>query len=427
MRRFATVCILAVLAVVPAAGDVRIVDRAAEVVPEPGLTTTRLTLEVSEVFGDPIRNDVVIPIEPRALLSDMIVTVDGIDLVGETVTEEIATAIARAEREAGRPYARARHATPGRAVVMFDSGGAPTATIDITTVRATTVDAGVVRYRLPRIGTDAEATWSVGWILRADYPLAFPDESDVIELGFDTEGSWNTLRTELEPDEIDAEGERVDLEHVLAPGAPARVEMITHRVDDGPGTYLLRAVFPALGSGDEPIRNVQVTFDDLPVRGADPSGLDTLAHGASFEQTGQYPEPGETGLTIRAIVDGEARSWTTSVVFPRYEDRWPEIERLHASRAGTPGPTILLPAERFEVYGIGTASRDRAAAEEDARLARRALPPSTIRADEIFPAFDGADASSTDIAAGAVDFTMLWLIAGGFVVLRLTRRWEARR
>ena len=74
MRGTATVCILALLAGLPAAaGGVRIVDRVAEVVAEPGLTTTRLTLEVSEVSGDAIRNDVVIPIEPDAVLADVFI------------------------------------------------------------------------------------------------------------------------------------------------------------------------------------------------------------------------------------------------------------------------------------------------------------------------------------------------------------------
>ena len=82
---------------------------------------------------------------------------------------KVATAIVRAETDAGRPYASIRQAAPGRAVVMIDAaGGARTATIDVTTVRATTVDHGVMRYRLPRLGADPGAPWSVGWILRAE-------------------------------------------------------------------------------------------------------------------------------------------------------------------------------------------------------------------------------------------------------------------
>lgn len=428
MRRIATVCILAALTALPAVGDhVRIEDRAAEVVSEPGLTTTRLTLHVSAVFGDPIRNDVDLPIEPGAVLSEVVVSVDGIDLVGETVTEEDASRIARAERDDGRPYARAVPATPGREVIFIDTAGAATATIDVTTVRPTPVDRGVVRYRLPRIGTVADAPWSVGWSVRADYPLAFPDEGDAAELDMETDGPWMTLRAELEGDEFDPGDHAIELEHVLAPGAPARVELLAHRTDDGDGTYLVRVVLPDLTAEDQPIRDVRVTFDDLPVRGADPSRLDELDNGASFIQTGRYLEPGETGLTIRAIVEGEPRSWTTTVVFPRYEDRWPEIERLHAGTSPTGEVTLLLPAERLEFHGIGTAGRDRASREESARQDRRALPPVTIRADDVFPAFDGEDAASTEVAAGAVDFTMLWLIAGGFVILRLTRRWESRR
>ena len=222
--------------------------------------------EVDQVFHNPHDRDLdatyTFPLPAEASLSELSMWIDGDEVMGEVVEKERAREVFRQERAAGRETALAEK----RDYLAFDVFVSPVPAgsdvrVRLVYLQPLEIEAGVGRYVYPleEGGIDGEARrfWDIepqvqgrfafDCSVRSSYPLqgvrvkGYEDLANVAQVSPDTWSVW------INNDQGGAASLSSDIVvyYMLAPDLPARVDLLTYRADDGPGTFLV-AITPGV-------------------------------------------------------------------------------------------------------------------------------------------------------------------------------------
>ena len=207
--------------------------------------------------------------------------------------------------------------------------------------------------------------------------------------------------------------------------------------------------------GLEAMHGIEVDLDG--VGATDPSSLSfpTLYHGQQIVRFGRYTRPGEAKLKLKARISGRDVEWETRVMFPEFDDTFPEMERLWAfartrelkkriDDTGKEGELrqaivdlgetysivtdytsmVVVEGPQFEEYQIERRNLSRVERERQARSTRMQVAPRSTRADNSTSMYQGRSSHSTGggRGGGAVDFTLVWVLGGAFITGRMLRR-----
>jgi Ca-activated chloride channel family protein len=215
--------------------------------------------EVDQIFYNPHEQDLeaiyTFPLPKEASLSELSLWIDGEEMIGEVVEKERAREIYEEEKQNGRESSLAEK----RDYLAFDVFVAPVRARSETRVRLVyyqplDIDGGIGRYVYPlqegRIDESMLAFWDMeervsgrfafDCLLRTSFPI-----DEVRARGYEQQSavrqeSNDTWRIHIE----DAEGgasldQDIIVYYRLAQDHPAGVDLLAHRVDDGPGTFML--------------------------------------------------------------------------------------------------------------------------------------------------------------------------------------------
>lgn len=236
-------------------GALRIKDHDVSVVINNGFAIT----EVDQTFFNPHDRDLeaiyTFPLPKEASLSELSLWIDGEEMIGEVVEKEKAREIYEEEKESGRESSLAEK----RDYLAFDVFVSPVRARSETRIRLVyyqplDIDGGIGRYVYPlqegKIDESMLAFWdmeervsgrfSFDCMLRTSFPI-----DEVRARGYEQQSavqqeSNDTWRVHIE----DAEGgasldQDIIVYYRLAQDVPAGVDLLAHRVDDGPGTFML--------------------------------------------------------------------------------------------------------------------------------------------------------------------------------------------
>jgi Ca-activated chloride channel family protein len=176
-----------------------------------------------------------------------------------------------------------------------------------------------------------------------------------------------------------------------------------------------------------------------------------LYQGKQLVILGRYKTGGKAGLTLKARLTGEDKSYQTDITFPKVDTTYPELERIWAmtqvealqrlrdlgklpeseltGAVSDIGVTyqivtdetsmLLLDDARFQERGIERRNKKRMEQEHAAQQARRNVQPKPVRADSSKPMFGKKPSYSTGGGGGALE--------GPFVIVLLTSLLVIRR
>lgn len=234
-------------------GDLRIESHAVSVAIEPGFATTTVDQTLFNPRGEDVSAEWAFPLPEEAALSELSLLSGESRLVGEVVEKERARKILKEEADAGRSAALAEQdgfIDYRVAVTKVPAHGR--LTVRLVYLQPVRVDAGVGRYVYPlRDGNTRYEGPAPFWTmektaekeLRFDVTLraAFPVDA----LRCETHPGFQARETEdgVWKGGVSLPNAGLDRDFVLywrlAPDAPARVELLTHRTEGAPeGTFL---------------------------------------------------------------------------------------------------------------------------------------------------------------------------------------------
>ncbi len=207
--------------------------------------------------------------------------------------------------------------------------------------------------------------------------------------------------------------------------------------------------------GREAMRGIQVELDGVGAFDRSSLSFPTIYYGQQIVRFGRYSKPGEAKLKLKARISDREVEWESSVIFPEFDDTYPEMERLWAfakirelkkqiDDRGAEGELrkaivdlgeqysivtdytsmVVVDDQQFEEYGIDRKNRRRVERERQARTVRTQAAPRSTRADRSRPMYKGRSSHGTGggLGGGAVDFTLLWLLGGAFITGRMLRK-----
>jgi Ca-activated chloride channel family protein len=207
--------------------------------------------------------------------------------------------------------------------------------------------------------------------------------------------------------------------------------------------------------GLEAMHGIEVDLHGVGATDESSLSFPTIYHGQQIVRFGRYTKPGQAKLKLKARISGRDVQWETRVDFPEFDDSFPEMERLWAfartrelkkqiDDTGREGELreaivdlgetysivtdytsmVVVEDRQFEEYQIERKNQSRVERERQARSARMQVAPQPTRADDAMPMYNGRSSHGTGggRGGGAVDFTLVWILAGSFVLLRMLRK-----
>ncbi|MBD3867996.1 MAG: VWA domain-containing protein [Acidobacteria bacterium] len=207
--------------------------------------------------------------------------------------------------------------------------------------------------------------------------------------------------------------------------------------------------------GLEAMHGIEVDLAGVGANDQSSLSFPTIYHGQQIVRFGRYTKHGEATLKLKARISGRDVEWETRVDFPEFDDSFPEMERLWAfaktrelkqqiDDTGREGELreaivdlgqtysivtdytsmVVVEGQQFEEYQIERKNLSRVERERQARSVRTQSAPKPTRADSAAPMYKGRSSHGTGgrRGGGAVDFTLVWILGGSFITLRMLRR-----